>query len=86
VVVSVRDAGPGLTSEEQGRIFQMPPAAGQAGTGVDRRIGLVLASQLVQRMAGEIWCDSELGHGTRVSFKLPEVGAAQGGLTSEARD
>jgi len=73
VVVSVRDPGPGLTDEQRKRIFRMSATAPRAGTGLEPRIGLVIAYQLVQRMDGDLWCDSQLGHGSRFSFRLPAV-------------
>jgi signal transduction histidine kinase len=74
VVVSVRDSGPGLTSEEQKEIFRMPAAATKAGNGIEPRMGLVIADDFVRRMDGQLWCDSKIGQGARFSFRLPAVG------------
>ncbi|WP_322510911.1 ATP-binding protein, partial [Chloroflexus sp.] len=34
-------------------------------------LGLAIARRLVEAHGGQIWAESELGHGTTVSFRLP---------------
>src|SRR5829696_5134759 len=75
VVVSVRDAGPGLTPEQQEGMFEEPWSTGGAATAsaaVARpSVGLAIARQFLRRMNGELWCESKPGHGARFSFRLP---------------
>jgi two-component system, sensor histidine kinase and response regulator len=73
VVCSVRDEGPGLSRTEQAQLFQRGvrlsprPTAGEPSTGY----GLAVAKELVERLGGSIWCDSEAGAGACFSFRLP---------------
>jgi two-component system, sensor histidine kinase and response regulator len=73
VVCSVRDQGPGLTSEEQARLFKRGvklspvPTAGEPSSGY----GLSIAKELIDRMGGRLWSESEIGQGTVFSFRLP---------------
>jgi signal transduction histidine kinase len=73
VVCSVQDQGPGLSQEDQARLFQRgvrltpKPTGGEPATGY----GLAVARELVERLGGAIWCQSELGKGACFSFRLP---------------
>jgi two-component system phosphate regulon sensor histidine kinase PhoR len=69
----VRDKGLGIAPEEQERIFDKfyradpEMARGVGGTG----LGLYICSELVTRMGGRIWVESEEGDGSTFSFELP---------------
>lgn len=88
VVCSVRDEGPGLSSEDQMKLFQRGakltprPTAGELSTGY----GLAVAKEWIERLAGTIWCQSELGHGTCFSFRVPAYRDELHGLDHEARN
>jgi signal transduction histidine kinase len=70
--VEVEDDGPGITKEEQERIFtpyyrietdrQRFPGLG---------LGLTLSKQMVERHGGKMWVHSELGKGSIFAFSLP---------------
>jgi signal transduction histidine kinase len=70
---SVRDEGLGIPPEEHDRIFdkfhRLDPnmTHGVGGTG----LGLYICRELVERMEGRIWVDSEPGKGTTFTFELP---------------
>ena len=72
---SVRDEGLGIPHEEQERVFEkfhrLDPhmTQGVGGTG----LGLYICRELVERMEGRIWVDSEPGKGTTFMFELPLV-------------
>ena len=70
--IDVRDSGPGLTPEQQARIFQ--PFT-QADASTTRRyggtgLGLTISRSLVELMGGRIWLRSEPGAGATFSFTL----------------
>jgi PAS domain S-box-containing protein len=73
VVFEVRDLGPGISLDEQSRIFERFQRGGhyltreQGGAG----LGLYLAKRLVEAMGGRIWVSSRLGSGSLFSFALP---------------
>jgi signal transduction histidine kinase len=69
----VRDEGPGLSQEDQARLFQRgirltpKPTGGEASTGY----GLAVAKELIEKLGGELWCKSELEHGCCFYFRVP---------------
>ena len=69
----VRDEGLGIPESEQKRIFdkfyRLDPTMtrGVGGTG----LGLYICSELVDRMGGRIWVQSDHGRGSTFSFELP---------------
>ena len=73
VACRVRDEGPGLSAEDQTRLF-LPgvrlgpvPSAGEPSSGY----GLAIAKRFVDRLGGEIGCESATGQGATFSFWLP---------------
>lgn len=72
VTFSVKDTGPGLSKEEQEKLFQ---AYAQTESGKDQPVGTGLglsnAKALVELQNGRIWVESEPGKGTKFSFTLP---------------
>jgi len=81
VVCSIQDEGPGLSPEDQSRLFQKGvrltpvPTAGEPSTGY----GLAVAKEITSRLGGSIWCDSVPGQGACFSFRLPASPPSQGG-------
>ena len=75
VQFSVTDEGLGIPADERGRIFEkfyrLDPhmTYGIGGTG----LGLYICSELVERMGGRIWLESEEGKGSTFFFELPSV-------------
>ncbi len=73
ITFAVTDEGPGISAEEQQRLFtgfERGEAARQqrvAGAG----LGLALSHQLAEKMGGRIWVVSEGGHGSTFYLELP---------------
>jgi signal transduction histidine kinase len=77
VRVEVADTGPGIAPEIRSRLFQPFVSAGKRnGLG----LGLALSRQTVLDHGGDMWVESETGHGATFCFRLPaaSVPAAQG--------
>jgi CheY-like chemotaxis protein len=89
----VRDTGVGLSVEQQERLFQ--PFT-QADNSTTRRfggtgLGLTIARQLVERMGGRLWVESEPGHGATFHFtaclgRAPQSSTARAPLNAEWQD
>jgi signal transduction histidine kinase len=66
----IRDNGPGLTPDEQSRLFipftRLAPDIAE-GTGV----GLSIVQRIVKRLGGQTSIESEAGQGSIFSFSLP---------------
>ena len=73
VVVSVIDNGFGISTEDQGRLFERfyrgsdPEKLRIRGTG----LGLYISRGLIERHHGRLWVGSKLGGGSVFSFSLP---------------
>ncbi len=73
VVCSVRDEGPGLSEEDQEKLFQQGVRLSSVTTGGESSsgYGLAVARELIEKLEGEVWCESTLGDGACFSFRLP---------------
>lgn len=77
VVVCVRDTGRGIAPEHLDSVFEkftQVPGADRSGAG----LGLAISREIVERMGGRIWVESELHSGSCFAFTLPvRSGAGQ---------
>lgn len=71
LIISVRDSGPGISAEEQKRLFM---AFSQGKVGEHHHgsgLGLAISRALMTQMGGEIALQSEVNNGTIVTLSLP---------------
>lgn len=68
--VTVRDQGPGLTREQQERVFGEFERLGRSGDG-GSGLGLYISRRLAQAMGGELLVESEAGKGACFILSLP---------------
>jgi signal transduction histidine kinase len=67
-LITVEDTGPGIAPEIRPNLFQPFVTAGKRnGLG----LGLALTRQTVIEHGGDMWVESEPGHGARFVFRLP---------------
>jgi signal transduction histidine kinase len=73
LVVSVRDQGRGIATDQLPRLFQrfqrIQGTSGTEGIG----LGLYISRVLVEAHDGKIWVESKVGKGSTFSFSLPVV-------------
>jgi signal transduction histidine kinase len=75
----VQDEGPGLSAEDQKKLFgkfarlSAKPTGGEHATG----LGLSIVKRMVEAMNGRVWCESEPGKGATFIVTLP--------ITSQAK-
>lgn len=71
--ISVKDTGPGISAEDQARLFQ--PFSQVDNTKTRRHdgagLGLVITRRLVRAMGGDVAVSSKLGHGATFTLYLP---------------
>ena len=73
VRLEVRDEGPGISQEDQKRLFgkfarlSARPTGGETSTG----LGLSIVKRLVTATGGKVWCESKAGEGTTFIVEFP---------------
>ena len=72
-IFSVQDEGPGISDEDQAKLFQhfqklsARPTAGESSSG----LGLAISKKMIQAHAGSLNVTSQLGSGTTFWFEIP---------------
>lgn len=72
----VRDSGPGLTSEQQARLFT-PFTRLHQGPAQGHGLGLSIVRRIVEKLNGRVGVESTPGTGSLFFFALPSAGAAE---------
>jgi signal transduction histidine kinase len=71
---SVKDEGPGISKEDQQKLFlrfqslSAKPTGGESSTG----LGLFIVKSIIDKMGAEIFCESEVGKGANFILRLPK--------------
>ncbi len=74
IVVEVRDEGPGISVEDQKKLFgkfarlSARPTGGESSTG----LGLSIVKKLMEIMEGRVWCESVEGEGSTFKAAFPK--------------
>jgi signal transduction histidine kinase len=69
----VQDEGPGLSADDQQKLFgkfarlSAKPTGGEHATG----LGLSIVKKMVEAMNGQVWCESELSRGATFIVEVP---------------
>ncbi len=76
VLLSVKDEGPGISDEDQKKLYikfqrlTAKPTGGESSTG----LGLSIVKSLIEKMDGSILCHSQLDHGAKFTITLKKAG------------
>jgi PAS domain S-box-containing protein len=74
VCIRVSDSGPGISEDEQKRIFEPFYLGRRAGTRVEGTgLGLAISQRLVELHGGKLKLDTQVGKGSSFYFTLPAV-------------
>ena len=67
VLIGVKDEGPGISKEDQKKLFlrYQPLSAEPTGDESSTGIGLSIVKKYTEMMNGEVWCESDLGKGAK---------------------
>jgi signal transduction histidine kinase len=69
----VKDNGPGLTPEEQARLFTPFERLSQVKVS-GHGLGLSIVKRIVEKLGGTVGVESAAGHGSTFYFTLPAIG------------
>lgn len=75
VKTMIKDEGPGISSEDQKKMFgkfqvlSAKPTAGERSTG----LGLSIVKKYVEAMEGKVWCESEIGKGSNFIIEMDKA-------------
>ncbi len=65
------DQGPGLSPEQQARVFEKFERLGRSGEDGGSGLGLYISRRLARAMGGELTVESALGQGARFILEVP---------------
>jgi two-component system sensor histidine kinase MprB len=71
--LTVRDHGPGIPAEDQGRVFERFYRAETARATPGSGLGLAIVKQIIEAHDGRAWVEPAPGGGTIAGFELAAV-------------
>ncbi|MEI6885462.1 MAG: PAS domain S-box protein [Bacteroidota bacterium] len=73
LLVSVRDNGIGISTENINKLFNVGVSFSTRGTKNEQGtgLGLILCKEFITKQGGKIWVESDLGKGSRFIFSIP---------------
>jgi signal transduction histidine kinase len=73
VTCTVRDEGRGFSPEDMARLFQKGVRLSNTPTGGETTLGfgLAIAREIIEKLGGRIWCESQPGQGASFHVRLP---------------
>ena len=73
VQISVRDTGMGISPENVAKLFKIEIHHSTLGTAQEQGtgLGLIMCREMIDLHGGQIWVESEVGHGTTIKFTVP---------------
>lgn len=74
-IIAICDTGVGMSEEVKNKLFNWENRVRKEGTAKEKGsgLGLLMCKDFITQMGGEIWVESELGRGTKISFSLPKM-------------
>jgi len=71
----IRDQGPGLSEEDQQKLFGKFARLTPRPTGQEHStgLGLFIVKKLVERINARIWCESQVAQGTTFTLEFPKI-------------
>ena len=72
--IAVIDTGIGIPAHVLPQLLRLDTQYTQTGTAGEKGtgLGLILCKELVEKHGGQLWIESELGHGATFRFTLPK--------------
>jgi signal transduction histidine kinase len=77
LIISVKDSGIGISTEEMPKLFEAYFRAANVYDIPGEGLGLYIAMDNVKRLGGDISVESEKGHGSRFTIRLPASGGKE---------
>ena len=87
VLTQIRDQGPGLSDDDQTKLFRKftrlssKPTGGESSSG----LGLSIVKRLAEAMAGSVECTSVFGSGSTFTLRLPAGEAPPNAVTAQVK-